>query len=100
MFFLQDTRKLAVSVVKAAFGGTRRKIGWGIEENKPEWWPEHVPWTKRGVQSGVNIAQLRDIIKACYEHFGQTCNVGIIIYLQGIYKVLKSRKFENWFLRP
>ncbi len=73
-----STKNLALSVVKTAFGGLNRKIGWGDPANKPVWWPVEVPWTARGIQSGVTTQGLRQIIIACYHHFGneiQVCHV-------------------------
>ncbi len=72
----QQTRALAVSVVKASCSGMRRKVGWGDPEKKPEWWPGEVPWEKSGVQSGVTLQQLRSLISACYEHHGQPMEDG------------------------
>ena len=51
----QQTRALAVSVVKASRPGMRRKVGWGDPEKKPEWWPGEAPWEKFGFQSGVTL---------------------------------------------
>ncbi len=67
----QQTRALAVSVVKASHPGMRRKVGWGDPEKKPEWWPGEAPWEKSGFQSGVTLQQLRSLISACYEYHGQ-----------------------------
>ena len=52
-------------------GGLRRRIGWGIPESKPVWWPEDVPWTKKGVQSGMDRSQLTSVILAAYNHHCQ-----------------------------
>ena len=40
--------------VKAQLGTNHRNIGWGVPENRPVWWPEHIPWslTKNGAQRG------------------------------------------------
>lgn len=70
-------RRLATNVVKAAFGGGRRCIGWGDPTKKPEWWPAGVPWTKKSLQSGVNHRQLIQIIEACYSHHGQPVDVSL-----------------------
>jgi hypothetical protein len=71
---LQETRHLAVKVVRSCFNG-QKNVGWGKEDRKPAWWPAHVPWTKRGLQSGVTLQQLRDVIAACYQHHNQTMDV-------------------------
>ena len=64
-------RNLAVQVVQAEFGGFTRRIGWGKPESKPVWWPSTVPWTTRGVQSGVTVNDMRALVRAAYAHHQQ-----------------------------
>ena len=70
-----DLRDLAVTVVRNEHGGFKRRLGWGKPESRPVWWPSHVPWTTRGVQSGVTTGQMRDAIRACYVHHKQALGV-------------------------
>jgi len=75
-----DLRTLAHEATVASVGlGMRSQIGWGEKKNKPQWWPEHVAWTKRGVQEGVSSQDLRDIIRACYVHHGEPLTVYVSI---------------------
>jgi hypothetical protein len=92
IIYFQETRSLTVKVVRTALGGTRRKVGWGQEENKPEWWPAHVAWTKRGVQSGVHHKELREIITACYKHHGQSLYVSYTFCII----VRQFNEAQNW----
>ena len=64
-------RDIAIRCTKVSLGGTKGRILWGKAESKPRWWPEHVPWTSRGLQMGVNSGHLHDVIRACYEHHKQ-----------------------------
>ena len=66
-----ELRDLCVTVVRNEVGGFRRKLGWGKPETKPVWWPQEVPWTTKGVQSGVNTAMMRQVVRSCYRHHGQ-----------------------------
>ena len=70
-----DLRDLSVTLVRNEHGGFKRRIGWGKPDTKPVWWPSHVPWTSRGVQSGVSTDQMRDLIRACYHHHQQALEV-------------------------
>ncbi len=73
----QSIKNLALGVVRVSFGGFQRKIGWGDPTKKPVWWPGEVPWTAWGIQAGVTLQQLRRIVVAGYEHFGQSIEVTV-----------------------
>ena len=75
-----ENRKIVVNCVKISMGAVGQRVGWGLPENKPAWWPPHVPWTKRGVQQGVTNEDLKDVITACYQHHDQPmCYVSITL---------------------
>ena len=49
----------------------RSNPNYGVPEHLPSWWPAGVPWEKRGIQQGLNTAQMHRIAYACYRHFGR-----------------------------
>ena len=88
-----DCRNLAMVCVKASLGTNRRNIGWGVPENCPVWWPEHIPWTKNGVQSGLRHPQLKELIRACYQYHGQPLVSSIFFFF--FFTYIFSQKLES-----
>ena len=65
-------RHILLSLVQADRGAG--DIGWGKTENKPEWWPSDVTWSKTGIQSGISATNLRQCIRLAYAFFGHEVN--------------------------
>ena len=65
-----ECKVLIVAIMKSVVGnGFDKHVGWGKPDRIPSWWPANVPWTKRGVQQGVSLGDMRKVLHAAYKHF-------------------------------